>query len=195
MEAVWLVLVAIIALVGWLFVGILIQPFWALASCIGSDRSTAIKVIWVIAMVCTWPLGAWAYGLFAAARPALRWCTGAVLVVGVGGLLLVFLATPWLAAGARKELGELGREVEQASLHTLMDAERQRMRESIHMLREPAGGRWFRELDREEGVIAFADLLKDILRDRQVTREEYQDWMVKFQHRAGLDSQMITGVR
>jgi len=84
---------------------VLVQPIWSVVDCaIDRRRSTAGKLLWVLALVLLWGVANWFYGAFAAANKALRNLTRLAWVLAIGLAIAFALLFHWH--------GEFRREIE-----------------------------------------------------------------------------------
>ena len=83
----------VILLLGIVFLIGSIHPFWAIIECAVSTKlSGPRKGLWILAMLLTWTLASFLYGLFATYSPALRRVTRGCALL----MLLVLMACGYL---------------------------------------------------------------------------------------------------
>ena len=79
-----------------------VHPFWAIVECAVSDKlDGARKGLWILAMLLTWTLGSFLYGIFATYSPTLRRVTR-----GCSLLIMLLLVGCGLLLATRPELRE-----------------------------------------------------------------------------------------
>lgn len=166
--------------------GGIVYPIWMIIHCItSSSLNKKTKVLCLVAILFTWSLGAFLYGLFVCEKKSAPWfsaivilCLGLLSILPIVGMFnsmkhnAVYMAVTEFA------------KIDQFDTQQLTSEELSRFKASLETLQEEIKSS---NLERMHKALTFLELFGIYARDNKITSGEYNAWMEKFDSRDMLD--------
>ena len=168
-----------------------IYPVWALIDCVVTPvLETKWKIIWSIVMVVFWPLGSFAYGLFGSRKKIFQWIVTISLVVSfIFGLFFV-TGLNWLIDTTVGNIDSQISGMERLEPGPVSKEELMKLNTCLLSLEGEMHDRWY-SFDKKLKAMHLLDFFETITSDHHITREEYTEWMKRFESRETADRQTL----
>ncbi len=178
---------AFLIVLGILFYGI-VFPLWMLIHCVGSKTlSRGSRILWVILIFISGPIGAFLYGGFISGKGAVQW----VSRIGFIFLLcLVFSIVPlgvYFSKVTSVNIVETEKKLDSVDMLEISREERANVREALETLREELRKSGWFALERKQVIASLLELLTVSLKDNRFSRLEYNEWIANYRSRNTLN--------
>lgn len=165
-------------------------PVWMLVDCaISREIPSGHKIAWILAILLVWPIGAFLYAFIASRTRYLKMITTILLLLSV--LIILFLVRFGLSSLGNLQTGIATsiNQVDQLNHVSVTDAEMLELKYNLKILSDEANGKpWDRNT---LNALQLVELFNVQAQDGVISREEFNNWMSKFQTRELIDNRAL----
>ncbi len=162
---------------------VIVYPLWTIIQCAISPLSKLAKVIWILVMFFTWPLGSIVYGIFGSGKKLFKWFSSIAIVTGLAFFIFTAWAMNYLMSESIEGVQTKMAAIKQMSNETISKEELMNLNSSLLSLQEEMKGSWWQDFDAKFKAVALLEYFDLISEDHRITVEEYNNWMDKFENR------------